>query len=98
MKYANYIRYADDQKAIAAIRPAHRAYLATLLERGNLAAAGPFLDGAGALFIYEAASADIAEQFAAEDPYTTGGVIKEHTIEPWQLVYSNPALLEQPPA
>ena len=98
MKYANYIRYIDDQKAIAAIRPAHRAYLATLLGKGNLAAAGPFLDGAGALFIYEAGSADIAERFAAEDPYTIGGVIKGHTIEPWQLVYSNPALLEQPPA
>jgi uncharacterized protein len=96
VKYANYIRYVDDQKAIAAIRPAHRAYLATLLEKGSLAAAGPFFDGTGALFIYEAASADIAEQFAAEDPYTIGGVIKEHTIEPWDLVYSNTALLEQP--
>lgn len=97
MKYANYIRYVDDQKAIAAIRPAHRAYLAGLLAEGKLAAAGPFADGSGALFIYEADSAEIAEEFAAKDPYTIGGVIKEYTIEPWQLVYSNTSLLQQPP-
>lgn len=97
MKYANYIRYVDDQEAIAAIRPTHRAYLAGLLAEGKLAAAGPFADGAGALFIYEADSAEAAEEFAAKDPYTIGGVIKEHTIEPWQLVYSNISLLQQPP-
>ena len=96
MKYANYIRYVDDQEAIAAIRPTHRAYLAGLLAEGKLAAAGPFADGAGALFIYEADSAEAAEEFAAKDPYTIGGVIKEHTIEPWQLVYSNTSLLQQP--
>jgi uncharacterized protein YciI len=97
VKYANYIRYVDDQDAIAAIRPAHRAYLAGLLAAGKLAAAGPFADGAGALFIYEADSAEAAEEFAAKDPYTIGGVIKEHTIEPWQLVYSNTSLLQQSP-
>ena len=97
MKYANYIRYIDDQDAIARIRPTHRAYLADLLAQGKLAAAGPFTDGAGALFIYEAASADVAEELAAKDPYTVGGVIAEHTIEPWQLVYSNTSLLQQPP-
>lgn len=97
MKYANYIRYVDDQESIAAIRPTHRAYLAGLLAEGKLAAAGPFADGAGALFIYEADSAEAAEEFAAKDPYTIGGVIKEHTIEPWQLVYSNTSLLQQPP-
>jgi hypothetical protein len=31
MKLANYIEYVDDQDAIAAIRPTHRAYLAGLL-------------------------------------------------------------------
>jgi hypothetical protein len=54
MKFAKYIEYVDDQDAIAAIRPTHRAYLAGLLERGQLAAAGPFDDGAGAVFVYEA--------------------------------------------
>ncbi|WP_300603476.1 hypothetical protein [Trebonia sp.] len=38
MKFANYIRYVQDADAVAAIRPAHRAYLHGLLERGQLAA------------------------------------------------------------
>jgi uncharacterized protein len=96
MKFANYITYIDDQDAIAAIRPTHRAYLAGLLERGQLAAAGPFDDGTGALFVYEAESIDIAKKFAAGDPYTMAGVIRNQTIHPWNLVYSNTALLQQP--
>ena len=95
MKFANYIRYVQDQDAVAVIRPAHRAYLHGLLERGRLAAAGPFADGSGALFIYEADDIDSARALAEADPYTLGGVIKEQTITPWQLVYSNPGLLRQ---
>ena len=96
MKFANYIRYVQDQDAVAVIRPAHRAYLHGLLERGQLAAAGPFADGSGALFIYEADDIDTARALAEADPYTLGGVIKQQTITPWQLVYSNPGLLRQP--
>jgi uncharacterized protein YciI len=91
MKFANYIEYVDDQDAIAAIRPTHRAYLAGLLERGQLAVAGPFDDG-----VYEAESMETAKKFAAEDPYTLAGVIRNQTIHPWNLVYSNTALLQQP--
>jgi uncharacterized protein YciI len=96
MKFANYIEYVDDQDAIAAVRPTHRAYLAGLLERGQLAVAGPFDDGAGALFVYEAEGMETAKKFAAEDPYTLAGVIRNQTIHPWNLVYSNTALLQQP--
>jgi uncharacterized protein YciI len=49
-----------------------------------------------ALFIYEAESAEEAERFAAEDPYTHAGLIKEHTIRPWRLIYPTPALLAEP--
>jgi uncharacterized protein len=97
MKFANYALYVDDQDLISAIRPTHRAYLAGLLQQGRLAAAGPFLDGSGGLFIYEADSIDAARQLAAADPFTASGVIKQQTITPWQLVYSNTGLLEQPP-
>ena len=41
-------------------------------------------------------SAEEAERFAAEDPYTHAGLIKEHTIRPWRLIYSNPSLLAEP--
>src|SRR5215470_4069022 len=96
MKFANYIRYVENQDAVAAIRSAHRAYLHGLLEVGQLAAAGPFADGSGALFIYEAGDIDTARGLAEVDPYTLGGVIKQQTITPWDLVYSNPALRRQP--
>ena len=96
MKFANYIHYIENQDAVTAIRPTHRAYLHGLLERGKLAAAGPFADGSGALFIYEAESIDAARGLAEADPYTLGGVIMQQTITPWTLVYSNPDLLQQP--
>ena len=98
MKFANYIRYVDDQDAVAAIRPAHRAYLHGLLERGQLAAAGPFADGSGALFIYEADDVETVHGLTEADPYTLGGVIEQQMITPWTLVYSNPGLLQQPGA
>ena len=96
MRFANYIHYVEDPDAVAAIRPTHRAYLHRLLDNGQLAAAGPFADGSGALFIYEADDIDSARALAEADPYTLGGVIKQQTITPWVLVYSNLGLLEQP--
>ena len=96
MKFANYVRYIEDQDVVAAIRPTHRAYLHGLLRRGQLAAAGPFADGSGALFIYEADDIATARGLAEADPYTLGGVIKQQTITPWTLVYSSPGLLQEP--
>jgi uncharacterized protein YciI len=96
MLFANYIQYIDDPERIAAIRPTHRAYLKGLLDQGKLAAAGPFADGSGALFVYAADTIDKARELAEADPYTQGGVIKEQTIHPWQLVYSNTGHLRQP--
>ena len=52
-----------------AAAPAHREYLTRLLADGRLAACGPFADGSGALFIYEAASLAAAEEILAADPY-----------------------------
>src|SRR5262245_39595300 len=97
MRYANVLFYVDDPDAVAGTRTVHRAYMADLLHQGKLAAGGPFQDLTGALFIYEAESAAEAERFAAEDPYTLAGLIKEHTIRPWTLIYSDPSLLVQPP-
>jgi uncharacterized protein len=97
VRYANVLFYVDDPHAVAATRTVHRAYMADLLVQGKLAAGGPFADLAGALFIYEAASAAEAERLAAQDPYTLAGLIREHTIRPWQLVYSDPSLLARPP-
>jgi hypothetical protein len=96
MKFVSYVRYVDDQGIVAKIRPEHRGYVRKLLEHGQLAAAGPFADGSGGLFIYEAATMDSARRLADADPYALGGAIKDRTITPWSLVYANPELLRQP--
>ena len=58
MRYANVLFYVADPDAVAAARPVHRAYMADLKRQGKLAAGGPFDDLTGALFIYEAESAE----------------------------------------
>jgi uncharacterized protein YciI len=90
---SNYIHYVDDLDAVAAARPVHRAYMKRLDEEGRLAAGGPFEDGTGALFVYRVDSVDEAGQIAADDPYTAAGVIKDHTLQPWHVVYADPTLL-----
>ncbi len=42
MKYAAIIEYLQDKVKIAEIRPVHRQYLASLKEKGQLAASGTF--------------------------------------------------------
>jgi len=90
---SNYVRYVDDLAAVAAARPVHRAYMKRLDEGGRLAAGGPFEDGTGALFVYRVDSVDEARQIAADDPYTAAGVIKDHALQPWHVVYADPTLL-----
>lgn len=93
MKYVNYIHYAGTSDEVAALRPAHRAYLAELAARGKLAASGPLTDFTGALFIYEADSLAEAQQIAADDPYAIGGVLTDSELKQWQLLFSDTDLL-----
>jgi len=74
MKYVSYVTYTTDKAKVAAHRPAHREYLSELLERGNLVACGPFADDSGALFIYDADSAESAATLVAKDPFAASGV------------------------
>jgi uncharacterized protein len=54
VKFAAVIEYSRDKEKVDAARPAHRAYLTSLIEKNQLFASGPFEDGFGALIIYEA--------------------------------------------
>ena len=56
------------------LRPAHLDNLRPLAEQGRVAIAGPFTDGSGSLIIVDMDSEAEARDFAAGDPYTTGGV------------------------
>lgn len=44
MKFAAIIEYGGDKGRLKANHPAHRTYLRTFLENGQLRAAGPFAD------------------------------------------------------
>ena len=101
MLVTNQVRYSADLDAVAAARPAHRSYMRQLRDQGRLAAGGPFEDGTGALFLYvvdatgaeEGDAVAQAEAIAAADPYTAAGVIAEHTLAPWHVVYARPELI-----
>ena len=89
MKFAAIIEYSQDKAKIAAHRPVHRQYLATLRERGQLAAAGPFTDDSGALIIYEAGSKEDAEKLLRADPFHASGIFLRWQLRPWNPVIAN---------
>jgi uncharacterized protein len=93
MKIVNYARYIDSAEKVASLRPAHREYMTQLLAEGRLVAGGPFTDGSGALFIYEAQSLAAAEEIVTADPYRVGGAFASYTLSPWEIIKANPLLI-----
>jgi uncharacterized protein YciI len=89
MKFAAIIEYLQDKAKVDEIRPTHRQYLRTLIEKGQLAATGPFTDGSGALIIYEAATKEEAEALLKADPFHQAGVFIKYVIRPWNAVMAN---------
>ena len=95
MKYAAVIEYSQDKAKVEAARPAHRAYLTSLVEKNQLFASGPFEDGYGALIIYDADSPEAVEALMKADPFHAAGVFIKWTVRPWKMVFSNPRLMPQ---
>lgn len=89
MKFAAVIEYIQDKEKIAAVRPVHRQYLASLKEKGQLAASGPFTDDFGALIVYEAGTKEEAEELLKADPFHANGIFVRWTIRPWNTVIAN---------
>ena len=89
MKFAAVIEYSQDRPKIAEVRPAHRQYLASLKENGQLAASGPFTDDSGALIVYEAGSKDDAEALLKADPFHQHGIFLRWQLRPWNPVIAN---------
>ena len=87
MKYATSIEYLQDTVVVEAHRPAHRAYLTSLLENGKLFASGPYADGSGALIVYEADSPEAAEAILKADPFHAAGVFLKWQMRPWKVVF-----------
>jgi len=78
--------YTDDAERRQQVRPAHREYLATLIERGKLHESGPFADDSGALVVYDAADVAEVQELMGADPYTPNGIIAEVQIHEWNRV------------
>ena len=82
-----YVYAAPEEQA--KYRPAHREYLGSQIEAGNLIVSGPLLDGetpAGALLIAKVDSVEAAEKIVANDPMNVGGAVLSHTITEWNPV------------
>jgi uncharacterized protein len=94
MKFAATIEYLQDVDKVNAIRPQHRAYLTSLIEKNQLVGSGPFHDASGALIIYEANAMEEAEALLKADPFYAAGVFLSWKIRPWKMVFSNPPLLK----
>lgn len=90
MRWAAVHEYVQNSERVAAARPAHRAYLTQLLDAGQLAYAGPFEDGSGALIVYECATREEAEALIAADPFAAAGVFHRHTLKVWKQVFALP--------
>ena len=97
MLYAIIWDDVDDSLALRrAARPAHLAHVRTLVDAGRLVVGGPFpaVDAddpgdagfTGSVIIAEFASRTEAEAWIAEDPYTTGGVIRDVSVRPFVKV------------
>ena len=82
MKFAAMIEYGGDKAKLKDGHPAHRAYLRTFLDNGQLRAAGPFAEDAGALWVLDADDAEAAEEIVRGDPLVDSGVITGWTIRP----------------
>jgi uncharacterized protein YciI len=93
MIFAAVIEYLQDKAKVAELRPVHRQYLASLRERGQLVASGPFTDDSGALIIYEAPTREEAEKLLQGDPFHQSGIFIRWQLRPWNPVIANRDLL-----
>ncbi|MGI5439925.1 YciI family protein [Streptomyces shenzhenensis] len=91
MKVVNLAKYVDSPEKVEEVRPAHRQYMAELLDKGQLIVGGPYEDDSGALFIYDVDSLSDAEDIVSADPYKTSGVWESYELKPWQVIKAEPA-------
>jgi uncharacterized protein YciI len=85
--------YDDQTERRDAARPAHRAYLASLVDRGDMIAYGRFDDDLtpGALLIYVGETADAIEGLIAADPFVRDSLVSHHRIRKWDGMWRSPS-------
>jgi len=85
-KFAVQFVYGPDRDRLAEVRPKHRDYLDTLVEKGVLLLSGPYADMEGALLVFEAADEAELRGYLAADPYAGAGVLSETTVREWNAI------------
>lgn len=82
--------YTQDTATRDEVRPAHRAFLADLLERGTLLASGPWAPAEGrddgALLVVTAPDETAVAALLDEDPFRKAGVVAEREVRAWVQV------------
>jgi uncharacterized protein len=86
--------HTDSQARRQTARPAHLERLQHLLSEGRLLLAGPFpaIDAedpgpagfTGSLIVAEFEDVDAARKWADADPYVTGGVYRQVSVQPFR--------------
>lgn len=76
--------YGGPAEILAEHRPAHRAFLRELHERGVNLASGPLGDD-GALIVLRAGSAEEVERLIQDDPLVVHGAVTAHEIREWSV-------------
>jgi uncharacterized protein len=74
------------------LRDAHLALARAAHERGELVMAGALADPAdGAVLLFKADDATVAEDFARNDPYVKDGIVTAWRVRSWTVVIPSPA-------
>lgn len=68
------------REAVMAVYPRHKAFVDTLVARGEVIGIGPFMGG-GNMGIFR--SREAADLFAKEDPFVLEGLVKSYQIHDW---------------
>ena len=84
---------ADDYlERRGAFRAAHLALAWRAVERGEILLGGALAHPADAVgFVFRAATAEVAEAFAREDPYVKNGVVVRWRVREWTTVVGEDA-------
>lgn len=81
----------------AAFRAAHLALAREAVARGELVLGGALTNPVdGAVLLFRGSSPEVAERFAAADPYVKNGLVKSWRVREWTTVVGPAAELALP--
>ena len=93
MHYLLFYDVVDDYpERRASFRYAHLALARQAVERGELVLGGALSNPVdGAVLLFRGSSPEVAERFAAVDPYVTNGLITRWYVREWTTVIGHEA-------